>query len=133
MRREALGIHLLIEMYGCDPHTLKGVDYVGKVMERAAKESKAKVVEIFFHQFLPYGVSGVVVIEESHYTIHTWPEERYAAIDLFYCDPKVDVDRAIEVLKESFKPQHVTIMEVKRGVLPEVHSFVKQHQEEMVS
>ncbi|MCD6454433.1 MAG: adenosylmethionine decarboxylase [Candidatus Aminicenantes bacterium] len=120
-------------MYGCDPHTLKGVDYVGKVMERAAKESKTKVVEIFFHQFLPYGVSGVVVIEESHYTIHTWPEERYAAIDLFYCDPKVDVDRAIEVLKESFKPQHVTIMEVKRGVLPEVHSFVKQHQEEMVS
>ena len=53
MRRKALGIHLLIEMYGCDPHTLKGVDYVGKAMERAAKESKAKVVEIFFHQFLP--------------------------------------------------------------------------------
>ncbi len=134
MRREPLGIHLLVEMYGCDPQTLKGVDYVGKAMERAAKESRAKVVEIFFHQFLPYGVSGVVVIEESHYTIHTWPEEGYAAVDLFYCDPNVDVDKAIEVLKEAFRPKHMTIMEVKRGLLPETAGYSKEEQrQEMVS
>ena len=62
----------------------------------------------------------------------TWPEERYAAVDLFYCDSNVDVDKAIQVLKDAFKPEHVTIMEVKRGVLPEVSSYRKQ-QEEMVS
>ena len=120
-------------MYGCDPQTLKGVDYVGKAMERAAEESKAKVVEIFFHQFLPYGVSGVVVIEESHYTIHTWPEEGYAAVDLFYSDPNVDVDKAIEVLKKAFRPKHITIMEVKRGLLPETANYQEEQRQEMVS
>ncbi len=126
MSREALGLHLLIEMYGCDSQTLKGVDYVGKAMERAAKESNSNVVEIFFHQFLPYGVSGVVVIKESHYTIHTWPENNYAAVDLFYCDPKIDIDKAIKILKESFRPEHMTILEVKRGILPEIISYSQQ-------
>lgn len=135
MNRKALGTHLLIEMYGCDPKTLMGVDYVGHSMVRAARESKAKIVETSFHQFQPYGVSGVVVIEESHYTIHTWPEYGYAAVDLFYCSEEVEVDKAIEVLKESFKPQYISIIEMKRGVLPEVATSktVFKSKQEMVS
>ncbi len=135
MNRKALGTHLLIEMYGCEPRTLMGVEFVGQVMERAARESKAKVVESFFHQFQPYGVSGVVVIEESHYTIHTWPEHGYAAVDLFYCSEEVEVEKAIQVLKESFRPSYISIIEMKRGVLPEASTskVIYDAEQELVS
>ncbi len=113
--REALGNHILIEFYECDSDSLRSVEYIERVLLRAADESGAKVVTSNFHQFQPYGVSGVVVIEESHYTIHTWPEHNYAAVDLFYCDPSVDVDKAIEVLTETLNSKHFSTMEIKRG------------------
>jgi len=58
----------------------------------------------------------VVVIEESHYTIHTWPEHGYAAIDLFTCSDDVDVEAAIQYLKDHFKPSKIEKVEVDRGV-----------------
>ncbi|HEY0868366.1 MAG TPA: adenosylmethionine decarboxylase, partial [Fimbriimonas sp.] len=81
----SLGSHLLVELFGCDGRMLEQESYVGSAMHEAARESKATVVAESFHEFKPYGVSGAVIIQESHYTIHTWPEHRYAAIDLFYC------------------------------------------------
>ncbi len=113
--QHALGYHVLIEFYKCDPRALEDVGRIEKILLRAAKESKAKVVASSFHQFEPFGVSGVIVIEESHYTIHTWPEYGYAAVDLFFCDPKVDVERAIEVIKEELNSQYFTAVEMKRG------------------
>ncbi len=113
--QQALGYHVLIEFYKCDPRALEDVEKIENILLRAAKESKAKVVTSSFHQFEPFGVSGVVVIEESHYTIHTWPEYGYAAVDLFYCDPKVEVEKAIEVIKEELKSEYFTAVEMKRG------------------
>ncbi len=113
--REALGNHILVEFYNCDSERLRSVEYIERVLLRAAEESGAKVVTSNFHQFQPYGVSGVVVIEESHYTIHTWPEHNYAAVDLFYCDPSVDVDRAIDVISEALNSKNYSTMEIKRG------------------
>lgn len=60
----------------------------------------------------------MVVIEESHYTIHTWPEHRYAAVDLFYCSESVEAEQALEVLRETFKPERVEVMLVRRGAAP---------------
>jgi len=105
-------------MYGCDTHTLRNKETVEEILVKAAKESRAKIVDVFFHQFKPYGVSGVVIIEESHFTIHTWPEHNFAAVDLFFCSKDVDVERAIEVLIEGFGVKNVSVVEVKRGVLP---------------
>jgi S-adenosylmethionine decarboxylase proenzyme len=113
----ALGTHLLVELYGCSGHTLERVAYVENALVRAAHESNAHIVSHFFHEFEPYGVSGVVVIEESHYTIHTWPERRYAAIDLFFCSETVEAARALEVLRRAFEPEHVEVMLIRRGVL----------------
>ncbi len=113
----ALGTHLLIELYGCERGTLERVIEVEHALLRAAHASRAHIVSHFFHEFEPYGVSGVVVIEESHYTIHTWPEHRYAAVDLFFCSESVEPERALEVMREAFKPARVEVMLVRRGTV----------------
>jgi S-adenosylmethionine decarboxylase len=116
----SLGSHLLIELYGCDGRTLESELSVGDAMRQAAVQSEATVVAQSFHEFKPYGVSGAVIIQESHYTIHTWPEHGYAAVDLFYCGGTVKVHRAVEVLQERFKPQRIKFLVVRRGIQSEV-------------
>lgn len=117
---ESLGSHLLIELFDCDPASLEQEDTVGSAMIDAAKASEATIVTDSFHEFKPYGVSGAVIIQESHYTIHTWPEHRYAAVDLFYCGGTIYVDRAIEVLRARFSPGRIKFLVVRRGIQNEV-------------
>ena len=116
----SLGSHLLVELFGCKGESLEREDFVGKAMRDAADASKATVVEQSFHEFKPYGVSGAVIIQESHYTIHTWPEHGYAAVDLFYCGGTVLVHRAVEVLQERFEPSRIKFLVVRRGLENEV-------------
>ncbi len=117
----SLGSHLLVEMYGCNQISLENEATVGTVMREAADRSEATVVAQSFHEFQPYGVSGAVIIQESHYTIHTWPEHGYAAIDLFYCGGTVKVHKAIDALREGFKPTRIKFLVVRRGLQSEVH------------
>ena len=116
----SLGSHLLIELYGCNGKTLETEEIVGQAMHDAAAASKATIVEQSFHEFKPFGVSGAVIIQESHYTIHTWPEHRYAAVDLFYCGGTVLVHKAVEVLRERFQPERIKFLVVRRGLQHEV-------------
>lgn len=116
----SLGSHLLIEMYGCDGKLLEAERYVGEAMRDAAAASKATIVEQSFHEFKPYGVSGAVIIQESHYTIHTWPEHRYAAVDLFYCGGTVLVHKAVDLLRERFQPERIKFLVVRRGLRHDV-------------
>jgi S-adenosylmethionine decarboxylase proenzyme len=114
----ALGYHLLIEFYGCDHDTLNRVGKVKNLMDEAAIISGASIVESVFHRFNPHGVSGVVVIAESHLAIHTWPEYSYAAIDLFTCGEKVDPWKAFDFLKKGFRPESTSTKEIMRGDIP---------------
>lgn len=116
----SLGSHLLIELFGCDHKSLELETSVGVAMNDAAVESEATVVAQSFHEFKPYGVSGAVIIQESHYTIHTWPEHGYAAVDLFYCGGTVKVHKAVDVLRERFKPERIKFLVVRRGLQGEV-------------
>lgn len=116
----SLGSHLLVELYGCEGTSLELEITVGAAMKEAAMESEATVVADSFHEFKPYGVSGAVIIQESHYTIHTWPEHGYAAVDLFYCGGTVKVRRAVEVLEARFKPKRIKFLVVRRGLQGEV-------------
>lgn len=116
----SLGSHLLVELYGCSEDSLRYEDGVGSAMRQAAVDSKATVVAQSFHEFKPYGVSGAVIIQESHYTIHTWPEHGYAAVDLFYCGGGVQVHKAVQVLKERFQPERIKFLVVRRGLQHEV-------------
>jgi len=116
----SLGSHLLIELYGCDHSTLEEESSVGTAMREAAERSQATVVAQSFHEFKPWGVSGAVIIQESHYTIHTWPEHGYAAVDLFYCGGTVLVHAAVDVLRERFRPERIKFLVVRRGLRNEV-------------
>ena len=112
-----LGHHVLAEFFECDPNILNSIDKVEKYMVDAALECGATIVQKCFHMFNPYGVSGVVIISESHLAIHTWPELGYAAVDLFTCGDKCDPKVAYEFLKKKFSCQNATFSELKRGIL----------------
>jgi spermidine synthase len=98
----------------CDPKVLNDVNSIEKNMVDGAKKAGATVINSTFHHFSPYGVSGVVVIQESHLAIHTWPEWGYAAVDLFTCG-EIDAWISFDYLKKSFKSSSYSAIEMKRG------------------
>ncbi|MBR57814.1 MAG: adenosylmethionine decarboxylase [Myxococcales bacterium] len=113
----ALGRHLLCEFYDCSTTVLNDAAKVQHYMHRAAECMGATIVEEVFHEFSPYGVSGVVVIAESHIAIHTWPEHGYAAVDIFTCGAEMEPRRGIELLVEFFSAGNHSVREIARGVL----------------
>lgn len=112
---ETLGRHVLYELYGCDTKRLNDYKGIQRILLEAAKRAKATIINRVFHQFNPHGVSGVVVIAESHISIHTWPEYQYAAVDFFSCGERVNPNSVTEFLVKMFKAKNVTTMEIKRG------------------
>lgn len=113
----ALGRHILVEFFGCSSEILNEVSIIEKGMVNAAEKAGATVINSTFHHFSPYGVSGVVVIQESHLAIHTWPEYQYAAVDLFTCGESVNPWVSFDFLKEVFKSQNYSALEMRRGSL----------------
>lgn len=113
----SLGRHILAEFYGCAFDALDSVEKVRQYMIDAALVAGAEIRECVFHKFSPQGVSGVVVISESHLAIHTWPELGYAAVDVFTCGEKVDPWDACKYLVEKFKAENMTATEIRRGII----------------
>lgn len=113
----ALGTHLLIELRDCNDKILKNIEMVKTIMLAAAKEAKATIINNDFHEFKPFGVSGVIVIAESHLTIHTWPEYGYAAADIFTCGDQLQPEKAVAYLVKKFECKNPSVVEMKRGIL----------------
>jgi len=113
----ALGTHLLLELRDCNPEILKDLEKVKNIMVSAVKEAKATIIEVSFHEFNPFGISGIVVIAESHMSIHTWPEYRYAAVDIFTCGEVIKPEVAAAYLIKRFECKSPSIVELKRGIL----------------
>ncbi|MFZ5907510.1 MAG: adenosylmethionine decarboxylase [Nitrospirota bacterium] len=113
----ALGTHLLVELRECNHEILKSLEKVRNALVSAAQEAKATIVDISFHEFNPFGISGVVVIAESHLTIHTWPEYDYAAVDIFTCGDTIKPEVAASYLIQQFGSKNPSIVEMKRGIL----------------
>lgn len=115
-KMEALGRQILVEYYDCNGSKLNDVEFIESALIKATKASKATIITHNFHKFSPYGISGVVVIAESHVAIHTWPEYNYAAVDIFTCGDTIDPWIIQEYLKNSFESGNVSSMEMKRGL-----------------
>ena len=116
---DILGVHYLIGFYDCDENYLISVFKIKDLMINAGKIGNFNVVKSCFHQFKPYGVSGVLVLKESHFTIHTWPEHQYAAVDIFLCDTSLNIDKVVEYLCEIFSTNNYKIKKINRGVCNE--------------
>lgn len=119
-----LGNHYLIDYYGCSEDMLKGVIMIKKIMLGAGIIGKLHIVEECFHQFKPSGVSGVLVLKESHFTIHTWPEYNYASVDLYLCDKTVDVSKIIKYLALELKSKDYDVNQINRGLKDESYLVV---------
>ena len=113
----ALGTHLLVELRDCNPRIIKDLAKVKNALVSAAKEAKATIVDISFHEFNPFGISGMVIIAESHLSIHTWPEYSYAAVDIFTCGDLIKPEVAASFLIKEFESKTPSIVELKRGIL----------------
>ena len=113
---EARGTHIICELSGCDARVLTEVDRVRSIMVGAANEANAEILKVAFHRFQPHGVSGVVVIAESHLSIHTWPESGYAAVDFYTCGDHTYPWRACEFAAKKLGAQTMLTTEVKRGI-----------------
>jgi len=111
----ALGKQLLVEFTGCEPGRLSDPEFIAQAMLRAAQASGATVVTHSFHHFAPLGVSGVVIISESHLAIHTWPEHAFAAVDYFTCGSRIEMPLGLDVLKEALGAAAMDVVSVQRG------------------
>lgn len=111
-----LGRHILAEYSGCDRNLLNDLQTIETILKEAARQSRATIVDTVFHRYNPHGVSGVVVIAESHISIHTWPEYGYAAADFFTCGDQVDPWKACRYLQEKLRSQDMSTREIQRGI-----------------
>lgn len=111
-----LGRHLIVEYTGCNKKVLDNVRQLEKHMHGAVLSAGATIVRSVFHRYAPQGVSGVVVIAESHISIHTWPEYGYAAVDFFTCGETVDPHKAQEYMKLKLAASDAHVSELKRGI-----------------
>jgi len=113
---ETLGRQILVEYYDCDSDKINDVEFIESSFLAATKASGATIISHNFHKFSPHGVSGMVVIAESHVSIHSWPEYNYAAVDIFTCGETIDPWVIQEYLKEAFESKNISSMEMKRGM-----------------
>ena len=113
----ALGRHLLLELKDCNREVLNDLSFLKGILTAAAKEAGATVLGESFHQFNPHGVSGAVIIAESHLFIHTWPECGYAAVDIFTCGNSVQPEKAAKTLIRKLEAKSHSILEIQRGIL----------------
>jgi S-adenosylmethionine decarboxylase len=109
-----LGKQLLLELYECPKEIIDNQLIVEQALLSTAAAIQATVVNIIFHKFSPQGVSGVVVIMESHIAIHTWPEHGYAAVDIFTCGD-MDLAPGVEVIRTMLQAGRVEEQLIFRG------------------
>ncbi len=114
---KSLGKHVILELYDCDKELIDSETLVHEVLLEAARIANATVISSTFHQFSPQGVSGMIIIEESHFSIHTWPEHGYAAIDMFTCGDILDNNSAVDYVKDRFKAKSIYMADMRRGIL----------------
>ena len=110
-----LAQHTLIELHDCDVGLLSDAVTLRPLVLQAVRAARGTIITEIFHTFSPHGVSGVVVIAESHVAIHTWPEHRYAAVDIFSCSPSLDHALIESQLSSILQSGHQSSRTVARG------------------
>lgn len=109
------GIHLIIDLHGASH--LSNIAHIEATMRRCVEASRATLLHIHLHRFEPDGVSGVAVLAESHIAVHTWPESRFAAFDVFMCG-NTRPEACVGIMRDAFEAERVEVKEILRG---EVH------------
>lgn len=123
MNKTHLGYQKTIDFYGCDPEKIDSRDFIEEVLLKAATMMELTVINTTIHEFSPIGISGVIVIQESHIAIHTWPEHSYVALDIFTCNPSYTLEPGIIWLQKAFGASHYETEDSKRGGLKRIEAL----------
>lgn len=113
---KVLGTHLLAELTGCDAAVLDDLDRLQEIFNAAAGVAGATIVNTTSHRFAPHGVSVVVVISESHISVHTWPEYGYASVDFYTCGDAVQPHKGLDYIRQQLGATDAQVQEVPRGI-----------------
>lgn len=117
-KMKVLGRHIIAELYGCDLDLLTNLDKAVETLREAVKVSGATYLGEFHKVFEPWGgFTAIIALAESHISIHTWPEYKYAALDIFTCGESADPWKAYDYIVEAYRPERVNVTEVKRGLV----------------
>ncbi|MFC0522367.1 adenosylmethionine decarboxylase [Pontibacillus salicampi] len=115
---DTMGRHVIAELWDCNISKLNDMNLIEQIFVDAALKSGAEVREVAFHKFAPHGVSGVVIISESHLTIHSFPEHGYASIDVYTCGDRIDPNVAAQHIADALESKTKETVEVPRGMGP---------------
>lgn len=110
------GRHLILDLYDCDPEILDDYEELQRLLEASLVMAKANILKIIGEKFEPQGVTLLALLAESHASIHTWPCEKYCAIDLYTCGDKTETHKAAEFLKLKLRAKECEQKEVERKV-----------------
>lgn len=95
---------------------------IKSILEKGAKIMNLSIVKTIIHEFSPIGISGVIVIKESHIAIHTWPEHNYVALDFFTCNKSYPLDKGIQWIQQQFESNTIEKQEQQRGFLDKIEA-----------
>ncbi|MCL5408192.1 MAG: adenosylmethionine decarboxylase [Candidatus Thermoplasmatota archaeon] len=112
----SIGIHLVGDLKGVEPEKISKVDAMEDVMESAVKYGKLTKIRSYYHQFSPSGVSGIILLAESHLSFHTWPEHGLVALDIFTCGPTENAESALEYILGKLTPSSIEYKRIERGI-----------------
>ncbi len=115
---DTMGRHVIAELWHCNIEKLNNLKLIESIMVDAALKAGAEIREVAFHKFAPMGVSGVVIISESHLTIHSFPEHGYASIDVYTCGDIIDPNVAAQYIAKQLEATEYEAIEVARGMAP---------------
>lgn len=114
-RKNYLGKHVILDLYECKSQNLDNKEEIQQILLKTVKIGNGTIISYEFNKFEPYGVSGMVIIAESHVSIHTWPEYEYAAVDIFTCG-EMKISEMENYLTEAFGSLNPLVFEHYRGV-----------------
>ncbi|HOK55834.1 MAG TPA: adenosylmethionine decarboxylase [bacterium] len=111
------GVHIILDLYECsDFNILNSPEKIKKILLKAVEKSKATLIDVKIHKFSPVGVSGFALISESHISIHTWPEKKYAGVDIYTCGEKTFPEKASNLFIKELKSKKPSIIKIERGI-----------------
>ncbi len=112
----SIGIHIVGDLKGVERNRISDVNSLREIMESAVKRSKLTKIRSYYHQFSPDGVSGVILLAESHLSFHSWPEYGLIAVDIFTCGPTENAEEAMEYIIDKLSPSSIEYKRIERGI-----------------
>ena len=110
------GRHVIADLSGCDSKIISDVSFIKAIMEEGVIRAGATIINSCFHLFSPSGVSGIILLSESHASTHTWPDKGYVSLDIYTCGSQVFPQIAIDYIAEKLKASFCHITSMERGL-----------------